>query len=103
MSEQIFSMKLRSVGNPDHGQYAPVSEPEVVTGSSLAEMRKACEAYIEKWDLGGGNWTNPVVKQGSKVVGYFSYNGRLWEGRPGRWDAPRKEILIDAAPVGGGL
>jgi hypothetical protein len=94
MSSGIYTMKLRSVGNPDFGQYAPVSNPETVTGSTLAEMRAHCERYIEFWDLGGGNWVGPVVMQGKKVVGHFSYNGRLWEGRPGRWDASAKEILI---------
>lgn len=82
----MYEMTLRSVGNPDFGQYAPVSEREAVTGQTLAEMRAHCEAYIEKWDLGGGNWTNPVVKEivpgrkSKKTVGYFSYNGRLWKG-----------------------
>jgi hypothetical protein len=103
MSEQIFTMRLRSVGNPDWDQYAPISEPKNVTGSSLAEMRKACEDYIEEWNLGGGNWVDPVVKQGSKVIGHFSYNLRFWEGRPGRWDLKKKEILIDAATAGGSL
>lgn len=103
MSEQIFTMRLSSSGNPDHGQYVPVSDPKVVQGSTLAEMRKAAQDYIDEWNLGGGNWKDPVVKQGSKVIGYFSYNGRLWEGRPVRGATTRKEILIDAAPVGGAL
>lgn len=101
MSDQIFTMRLSSCGNPDFGQYEPLSPPKVVTGSTLAEMRKAAEDYIGEWELGGGNWKNPVVKQGSKVIGHFSYNGRFWEGRPGRWDLKKNEILIDAAPAGG--
>jgi hypothetical protein len=90
----MYTMRLRSVGNPDFGQYAPVSDPEVVTGSTLVELRAAAQAYIDKWDLGGGNWISPVVKQGSKIVGHFSYNLRFWEGRPGRWDAACREIQI---------
>lgn len=97
----MYTMRLRSVGNPDFGQYAPVSEPETVQRSTLAEMRDAAQAYIDKWDLGGGNWVDPVVMQGGKAIGHFSYNLRFWEGRPGRWDISRKEILIDAAPAGG--
>lgn len=86
-----YEMRLRSVGNPDFGQYAPVSEPEVVTGNTLAEMRAHCERYIEFWDLGGGNWMSPVVRENvpgrkaKKTVGHFSYNGRLWEGTPKAW------------------
>jgi hypothetical protein len=99
----IFTMRLRSVGNPDFGQYASVSDPEDVQGSTLAEMRDTAQAYIDKWDLGGGNWTNPVIKQGSKVIGHFSYNLRFWEGRPGRWDAERCEILITDGVKDGAL
>lgn len=97
----IYTMLLRSVGNPDFGQHSPVSEPKMVEGSTLAEMRDAAQAYIDEWSLGGGNWTNPVVQQGSKVVGHFSYNLRFWEGRPGRWDVEHREILISDGVKGG--
>lgn len=103
MSEQIFTMHLKSVGNPDFGQYAPVSNPKTVQGSTLSEMKAAAQAYIDEWDLGGGNWTNPVVKQGSKVIGHFSYNLRFWKGRSIRGVSHKDEILIDAAPAGGAL
>lgn len=102
MSEQIFTMRLSSCGNPDWGQRTSISPDKVVTGSTLSEMRKAAEDYSEEYNLGSGNWMNPVVRQGAKVIGYFSYNGRLWEGpRPGPISKVRKEILIDAAPTGG--
>lgn len=103
MSEQSFTMRLSSCGNPDWGQSGPISNPKVVTGATLVEMRKACEDYIEEWNLGGGNWKDPVVKQGSKVIGHFSYNGRFWEGRPGRWDLKKKEIQITDGVKGGAL
>jgi hypothetical protein len=84
-----YTMTLKSVGNPDFAQYVPVSEPSVVEAETLAELRNACDAYIRKWDLGGGNWTNPAVREDRKVVGYFSYNGRLWSRNHGG-----AEILI---------
>lgn len=74
----MYTMKLRSVGNPDFGQYAPVSEPETVQGATLKEMRAHCERYIETWDLGGGNWVEPVLMENGKPIGKFSYNRRLW-------------------------
>jgi hypothetical protein len=74
-----YSMRLKSVGNPDFGQHAPVSDPKTVEGETLGEMRTALEAYIEEWNLGGGNLPSVAVKEGKKAVGYFSYNGRLWD------------------------
>lgn len=94
----MFEMKLRSVGNPDFGQYARLSEPETVKAVTLSEMRALAQAYIDKWNLGGGNWVDPVVKDGKKVIGHFSYNLRFWEGRPARGASSQKEILI---PEGG--
>lgn len=99
-----FVMKLRSYGNPDFGQYAPISEPEVATGNTLAEMREKAQDYRDRWDLGGGNWGCPVVKLGKKIIGHFSYNGRFWQGAKVPSDMSAwVEILIDnpKAEVGG--
>lgn len=96
----MYTMRLRSVGNPDFRQYAPISEPETVTGSTLAEMRAHAERYIQFWGLGGGNWVAPIVKRGKKVIGHFSYNGRFWEGGPAQWTDSTREIKIEAAPSG---
>lgn len=73
-----YATNLSSVGNPDHGQYAPVSNPETVTADTFAELKAKIRAYIEFWNLGGGNWTRPVIMQQGKAVGRMSYNGRVW-------------------------
>jgi len=74
----MFTIRLCSTGNPDHGQYAPVSNPEVASAETLEALKAKVEAYIEEWDLGGGNWTEPPVKENGKTIGYFSYNLRFW-------------------------
>jgi len=73
-------MRLRSFGNPDFRQYAPISEPCVVAADTLRDLVLLGEAYIRTWDLGGGNWANPEIKDGGKVIGFMSYNGRVWKG-----------------------
>lgn len=75
-----YIMLLESAGNPDFNQYAPVSEPEIVRGKTLAEMRDHAARYRDKWDLGGGNWVSPIVVRCGKPVARISYNGRVWEG-----------------------
>lgn len=92
----MYTITLKSVGNPDHGQYAPVSNPQVVAAWTLVELRDAVARYIAFWDLGGGNWCNPIVKRGRKVIGFFSYNGTLWKGRPtAGWYDKRVEIAVE--------
>lgn len=74
-----FVMYLESQGNPDFGQFAPVSDPLWVRGKNLKAMVKACEEYIAYWNLGGGNWVDPVVKRNGKKIAYISYNRRVWD------------------------
>lgn len=88
----MFECTCRSVGNPDFGQYAPLSPKVTLQAETLAELKKKVEEYRSYWDLGGGNWVAPVVRKDGKVVGHFSYNGRLWKGAKSRLDSP--EILI---------
>jgi hypothetical protein len=76
--KNMITIKLRSVGNPDHGQYAPVSERKTVQVQTIAEAQKACEDYIAENDLGGGNFVDPKVMEDGKHIGWISYNGRFW-------------------------
>ncbi len=84
-----FWVYLSSVGNPDHGQYAPLSDAVLAWGANLAEIRQHCEAYRSEWNLGGGNWPGAPFGCGRTVIGHVSYNLRLWEGLPGD-PAPRE-------------
>lgn len=80
-----FLIRMRSVGNPDHRQFAPVSPDRFVRASHLRELRAEVESYIEMWNLGSGNWPRCPVTKNGRVVGYFSYNRRFWRiARPGR-------------------
>lgn len=86
-----YSVKLRSVGNPDFDQYRPISSPKTFEADTLEEISAACRAYIEKWDLGGGNWPGCVIREDGVAIGYVSYNGRVWRGKPG---LKGEEILL---------
>lgn len=94
-TKKKYQMLLESVGNPDFGQYAPVSEPAWVAGDTLKDMRKEAAGYQAKWELGGGNWTNQEVLEGDKVVAHFAYNLRCFEGKfdAKNW-ASAKEIVF---------
>lgn len=39
----------------------------------------ACEAYLAKYNLGGGNWTGGQLFEQGQPVGHVSYNGRVWD------------------------
>lgn len=70
----------KSTGNPDHGQYAPLSEPEYFIIDCFEQASAASRAYIEMWDLGGGNWTGGnIYNINAEGIANVSYNGRVWK------------------------
>lgn len=95
-----YRITLSSVGNPDYQQYAPISNPEKFEADTIEEIRAKCQEYIYEWQLGGGNWSPPVIYRGRKKIGYISYNGRIWDSRgwPGKPCFDAKEVIIEANP-----
>lgn len=86
-----YTAKLRSVGNPDYGQYAPVSNPQSIESDTPEGIARQAREYILFWNLGGGNWPpNIIVKCDGKPFAVVSYNGRLWNV------ADRKQEIICA-------
>lgn len=96
VSGKKYRVMLSSCGNPDFGQYAPISNPSAVDGDTLAELRKACKDYQEFWNLGGGNWDNGRVIENAtgKLMGHFSYNLRFWAGDVGSWHPGVQEVTV---------
>ncbi len=76
----MFTIVLKSRGNPDHGQDPDeaVSPQERVKVKSFAAAALVARDYITDYDLGGGNWTGGQVFKGKKQVARVSYNGRVW-------------------------
>lgn len=46
--------------------------------NSVEEAQQEVRKFIEKHELGGGNWPNGEVFKDGKKIGYISYNGRFW-------------------------
>lgn len=83
-----YLVLLAAVGNPDMGQ-APGRLPGVPGGvyseaESLNEASRLCRTYIERYDLGAGNWAGGRVVEATltpdtaRAVAQISYNGRVW-------------------------
>jgi hypothetical protein len=74
-------LHLCTIGNPNHGQYAPISEPEWHVVASLPQARERCHAYQRRYAdvIGGGNWgphSGMVTDSQGAEVAKFSYNLR---------------------------
>ena len=77
-----YSVRLCSVGNIDFGQNPerPYSPLEWAECPSLCRCSLACLDYIQKYQLGGGNWTGGQIFKDGAQIARVSYNGRIWEG-----------------------
>jgi hypothetical protein len=91
-----LQVTLASVGNPDHAQPADRSLPgvpsETVEILDLAAASRTCRAYIERHQLGAGNWAGGIVTRAGVPIARVSYNGRVWA--PGNWQ-PGDQPLYD--------
>lgn len=79
-----MKVELSSVGNPDFGQdpnrkmydCEPNKKVEV---DSFEKASLLCSQFINKNELGGGNWSGGLITEGRKKLAYVSYNGRVWK------------------------
>lgn len=95
----MYEVTLKTVGNPDFGQYAPVSPALKVRAETFAALEAQIDAYIEEYGVGGGNWVTPKLLKDGQVVGYMSYNRRVWKTPPATHtyrdgDRPQEVILV---------
>ena len=76
-----YEVELSAVPNPD---YADDNRGSVKIKKSkkkvsdIEEAKKVVREFIEKNELGGGNWPNGGVYKNGKKIGYISYNGKFW-------------------------
>jgi hypothetical protein len=73
----MYTANLYSNGNPDLGQFTPVSDRESVQAETLEDIRTFARDYIRRWDLGSGNWPLPMVYENGKSVGGLAYNMQI--------------------------
>jgi len=79
----MLQIKPIVFGNPDHGQdpnKPPYGvKPRTISAKDISDLRKKVRLWQTDNCVGGGNWGSPAVYQDGKLVGYMSYNGKLWD------------------------
>jgi hypothetical protein len=91
-----YSMKTEVCGNPDYGQ-DPKKPPYGVRVITLkSHSYEDLIAQVKEWqsenDIGGGNWMNPSVSIDGEVIGYMSYNGKVWADKS--WSPETRQIYF---------
>ena len=92
----MYSIKTEVCGNPDYGQN-PNKPPygvkvKTIKANTFAELLDKVVEWQSDNDIGGGNWMQPALLLNGQVVGYMSYNGKVWADKS--WTPNTKQIYL---------
>ena len=78
----MFTLKTTVYGNPDRGQdprRAPFGvQNTTLQAQTLSDLKDLVTVWQAENDIGAGNWVHPAVFKGGELIGFMSYNGRVW-------------------------
>lgn len=85
---------------------APTARLSLVIGrhkpipvETAEQASRIWQIYRQGLNLGGSESPSVLLKMGSTTVGYVSYNGRVWKGKPARSIyAAQSPLVAEAAP-----
>jgi hypothetical protein len=87
----MFNLEFTISGNPDRNQ-GDWEEKHVISAPTIKELRADVLKFQGENDIGGGNWGEAILRQDGDIVGYMSYNLRVWS-KP-YWEGGAGEINI---------
>lgn len=78
----MFEIKTEVCGNPDYGQN-PRKPPygvriKTIKAKTFDDLLDQVREWQHDNDIGGGNWCEPALMRDGSLIGYMSYNGRIW-------------------------
>ena len=87
----MFNLEFTISGNPDRNQ-GNWEEKRNISAPTIKELRADVLKFQGENDIGGGNWGEAILSQDGNLVGYMSYNGRVWS-KP-YWEGGAVEINL---------
>lgn len=90
----MYKAKPKVFGNPDRGQN-PTKVPfgtniKTLMADTIDQLKEAIWDWQIDNAIGAGNWGDTPVFKDNKLIGYMSYNGRIWDRNI--WNKDAKEI-----------
>jgi len=92
----MYEIKTEVCGNPDFGQ-DPRKPPygvrvKKIKAKTYDELKTLVREWMSDNGIGGGNWQDPPLLVNGEVVGYMSFNGKVWADR--NWTPETKQIYF---------
>ena len=74
----MFKLQVEIVPNPDRGENWQ-EEQHCFFASTMKELHNQINKFRVDNCIGGGNWGEATLFIKDTIVGYMSYNGRIWK------------------------
>jgi hypothetical protein len=87
----MFTLTVSIHGNPDRNE-GDWQETHTISASNIQALRSAVNDLQGQNDIGGGNWGEAVLHEDRVLVGYMSYNGRVW--KTPYWSGEATEVIL---------
>jgi hypothetical protein len=88
----MFNIEFTISGNPDRCQSEFWEERINISAPTMKELREKVLKFQYDNDIGGGNWGEATLHQDGNLVGFVSYNLRVW-AKP-YWHTGSEEVKI---------
>lgn len=80
-----LTLNVMAYGNIDHEQ----NPKDFIWGAwlkadTIEELREKVQQWQYEEGVGAGNWERANLYLNNKLVGYMSYNGRVWKNKLSR-------------------
>lgn len=70
---------------------------KTISAETLADASRAFCADRDKSGRGASGMPLPAIKQDGEIVGYFSYNGRVWDQPSKDWQPGMMPVFDNAS------
>jgi hypothetical protein len=87
----MFTLTVSIHGNPDRNE-GDWQETHTISASDIKTLRKIVNDFQGQNNIGGGNWGEAVLHEDRVLVGYMSYNGRVW--KTPYWSGEATEVIL---------
>jgi len=87
----MFTLTVSIHGNPDRNE-GDWQETHTISASDIKTLRKIVDDFQGQNNIGGGNWGEAVLHEDRVLVGYMSYNGRVW--KTPYWSGEATEVIL---------
>jgi hypothetical protein len=87
----MFRLDFKISGNPDRRE-SNWEESHSIEAPTIAELRAKISTFKGENDIGGGNWGVASLYRDDVLLGFMSYNLRIWD-KP-YWDTGSVEIIL---------